>query len=501
MTRTPRIGTAAAIVAGGVLLSRALGFGRDVAMAVILGRTAETDLYQYAFTIPDFAFYLVAGGFLSITLIPILATRVEAGDEAGRNGAFTAVFRTVGIILGLLTLAAGILTPNLVDLVFPEVVGEAARRLVAMTRLALVLQVLFALGALFSAVQFTYRRFVIPTLGPIVYNAGIILGGLLGNATGAPTPEAFLVGGVVGASLGSFGLQWWGARRLGLRFVTPQPHDPAVGEYLTLALPLMVGQTVIALDEQWPRAFGQFGADGTAAGLQYARRLMMLPVGVIAQAAGVAAYPYLAGLAARGDDEGLRRTVDRSVRTGLVIAVPVTLVVVVLAPVWVRLALQYGAFTPDDTAVVAGLLAIYATATPFWVVHQVITRAFYAQRRMWTPVIVGTTVTLVTIPALFFVAGDGTGIATVSAAAVATYAVGIAVAWYRAVPSAERDVIRSFAGRMAAAIGLAVVAALAVVRIDPVAAMTAAILVFLGSGHVLGVEEIPALLRRLLRSR
>jgi putative peptidoglycan lipid II flippase len=306
---------------------------------------------------------------------------------------------------------------------------------------------------------------------------------------------------VAGALVGSFGLQWWGARRLGLRFIAPRPHDPAVREYLTLAVPLMVGQTVIALDEQWPRAFGQFGADGTAAGLQYARRLMMLPVGVIAQAAGVAAYPYLAGLAARGDGGGLRRTVDRSVRTGLVIAVPMTLVVVVLAEVWVRLALQYGAFTPDDTAVVAGLLAIYATVTPFWVVHQVITRAFYAQRRMWMPVIVGTSVTLVTIPALFFVAGDGAGIATVSAAAVATYAVAISIAWYRDVPSAERDVIRGFAGRMAAAVGLAVAVALALVRLDPVAAMTAAIVVFFGSGYFLGVEEIPALLRRLVRSR
>src|SRR5690606_24933894 len=127
-----------------------------------------------------------------------------------------------------------------------------------------------------------------------------------------------------------------------LRFTRPEPHDPAVREYLTLAVPLMVGQTVIALDEQWPRAFGQFGPEGTTAGLQYARRLMMLPVGVIAQAAGVAAYPFLAGLAARGDEAGLRRTVDRSLRAGLVVAVPVTLVVVVLAPLWVRLALEWG---------------------------------------------------------------------------------------------------------------------------------------------------------------
>lgn len=502
MSSRPRIGTAAAIVAGGVLLSRALGFGRDVTMAVILGRTAETDLYQYAFTIPDFAFYLVAGGFLSITLVPILAAHVEREDAPAVDRAFTAVFRTVAVILGAITLAAVLASGALVDLVFPEVTGDEAGRLVTMTRLALVLQVLFALGALFSAVQFTHRRFLIPTLGPIVYNAGIILGGLIGNATGSPSPEAFLLGGLAGALVGSFGLQWWGARRLGLRFTKVERGDPAVREYLTLAVPLMVGQTVIALDEQWPRAFGQFGPDGTTAGLQYARRLMMLPVGVIAQAAGVAAYPFLARLAARRDDSQLRQTVDRSVRVGVVVAVPVTFVVVLLAPVWVRIALQYRAFTPADTLIVAPLLAIYAVATPFWVVHQVITRAFYARKQMWTPVLVGTAITAVTIPALVVVGGNGVGIASVSAAAVAVYATVIALVWYRPAPPAERWAMGAFGVKVTGA-GLAAAGLGAAVgwRFGAVAATVAALAIYGGVGYLLAIEEIPALTRRLLRSR
>lgn len=495
------IGTAAAIVAGGVLLSRVLGFGRDLTMAVILGRTAEADLYQYAFTIPDFAFYLVAGGFLSITLIPILAARIESGDDASRDQAFTAVFRTVSMILGVLTLTAAVATPLLVEVVFPQVTGEAATRLVSMTRVALLLQVLFALGALFSAVQFTYRRFVVPTLGPIIYNAGIIIGGLVGSLSGSPSPESFLIGGVIGAAVGSFGLQWWGAWRLGIRFARPEARDPAVREYLTLALPLMVGQTVIALDEQWPRAFGQFGPDGTTAGLQYARRLMMLPVGVIAQAAGVAAYPYLAGLAARGDEAGLRQTVDRSIRTALVISVPVTLIVVMLADVWVRLALQWGAFSAADTAIVAPLLALYAVVTPFWVVHQVVTRAFYARRQMWTPVVVGTAVTLLTIPALVVVAGDGAGIAGISAAAVAIYGMAIAVVWYRGVPAAERQEMRRFALRMLSAVTLSAAVGVVASRIGDVVATAAAISAFVAAARLLGIDEVAAVLRKLLRSR
>ena len=73
MTRTPRLGTAAAVVAAGVLLSRVLGFVREIAIAALIGRNAEADLYIYAFRVPDFLFYLVAGGFMAITLVPILA--------------------------------------------------------------------------------------------------------------------------------------------------------------------------------------------------------------------------------------------------------------------------------------------------------------------------------------------------------------------------------------------------------------------------------------------
>ncbi|MDX1448498.1 MAG: lipid II flippase MurJ, partial [Acidimicrobiia bacterium] len=245
------------------------------------------------------------------------------------------------------------------------------------------------------------------------------------------------------------------------------------------------------------RAFGQFGPDGTTAGLQYARRLMMLPVGVVAQAAGVAAYPFLAGLAARGDDAGMRSTVDRSLRSSLVISVPVTIVVVLLAPVWVRLALQWGAFEADDTRVVAPLLAIYSLAIPFWVMHQVITRAFYARRKMWTPVVVGTTITAITVPALFLGAGDGAAIASISASAVAAYAVAITLVWYRSVPGHDRVVMSRFAMRFVMAVGAAVVVGGLSLRVSAVLATVLATAAFVGGGAAMGIDEIPALVRKL----
>lgn len=506
MNRPARLGWAATVVAVGVLLSRILGFVREIAIATLIGRNAEADLYIYAFRVPDFLFYLVAGGFMAITLVPILARRMEHDDARSVNEAFTAVFRFVVAALSTLAIIGFLATSSIVDVVFPEVTGSDADRLVNMTRIALVLQVIFAAGALFSAAQYASKKFLVPTLGPLIYNAGIILGGITGAAVGEPTPEAFLWGGLIGAAIGSLGLQWWGASRVGVRVTSGVSwSDPAVGEYLRIAAPLMVGQSVVALDEQWPGLLGQFVDTGIASGLNFARRLNMLPVGVIAQAAGVAAYPFLARLAERGDETELRATVDRSVRSALAIGALATGLVVSLREPLVALAFEYGSFGQADTRIVASFLLLYALSIPFWVVHQVVTRAFYAKRQMWTPVIIGTATTALTVPLLVIALNElgGEGIALVSSLSVATYALVIALRWYR-----------TDAGRLLLHLGkvsvAAVVAGLASTAVDyllldfslPDALRLAiggfiGLTIYVGMARAIGIDEVTAFVRKV----
>lgn len=435
---------AALVVSAGILLSRILGFGRDVVMAALLGRTEEADLYAEAFLIPDYLFFLMAGGYLSITLVPILSRYHAAEDQAGAQAAFTAIFKAVGALLVVLTVGAVLTAPQITDLVFPEVPDP--ERLAGLTRIALFSQIFFGLGTLYMAAQYARQRFLIPTLAPLIYNLGIIGGGLIGAAAGDPSPEAFLWGGLAGAAVGNFALQWWGAGRAGMRLARGVPiRHGAIGEYAAMAIPLMIGQTAVALDEQWPRVFGQFVSEGATAGLSYARRLNMLPVGVLAQAAGVATYPFLAKLFAEGRDAELRYTVARTVKTGLLVALPVSAAVVALARPAVRAAFQYGSFGAADTEFVFPLLGVYALSIPFWVAHQIYTRGFYARRRMWLPVIVGTLVTAVTIPSAYLAArqAGAIGVAAVSSASIAIYTLAIALAWhgqYRGNPIEMRPV-------------------------------------------------------------
>jgi putative peptidoglycan lipid II flippase len=318
---------------------------------------------------------------------------------------------------------------NLVDLVFPEVPDPA--RLVSLTRLVLPAQVFLVLGALLMAVQYTHKRFVIPAAAPLVYNLGIIIGGLIGWAAGDPSPEAFLLGAVAGAAIGNFGMQWLGARRTGTWFSSTPKRESAVGEYLVLAIPLMIGQSVAVLDEQFVRFFGQFGDAGSTAALSFARRLNMVPVGVIAQAAGVAAFPFLASLAARGANDELIETTGRAARKTLFVAALATAGLIVLARPAVRLIYQYGEFTSADSEQVATLLTIYAFSIPAWGMHQLLVRHFYAKRRMWTPVLIGTAFSVAAIPAwlgLYELMGVE-GFALASTLVMVGYALGMLIAW------------------------------------------------------------------------
>jgi putative peptidoglycan lipid II flippase len=428
MSRPLKMGAAAGVVAASVLFSRLLGLGRESILATLIGVDAEGDLYRQAFLIPDLLNYLLAGAYLTITLIPILSRHLERDDPEAASRAFTSVFRFVGwAILGL-TALMWVAAEPLVSLIFGRVPDPD--RLVSLTRMVLPAQVFLVMGALLIAVQYTHRRFLLPALAPIVYNLGIIGGGLVGAATGEAGPEGFLWGAVIGSALGNFGLQWFGARSTNTWLRPLARGESSVREYLTLALPLMLGQSVAVLDEQFVRWFGQVEVGATAA-LSFARQLGMVPIGVIAQAAGVAAFPFLARLAAGDDQEGLTRTTGRAARNTVFVAAAATAALVVLARPLVRLLYQHGQFTEADSEVVAGLLVIYAFSIPAWGLHQILSRHFYAKRLMWRVVLIGTAGTLVAIPVwlgLYETMGVE-GFALASTLVMTGYAIALLVAW------------------------------------------------------------------------
>ena len=429
-----RMGIAAAIVAGGVLVSRMLGLVRQIVFAGVLGAGSTGDEYFVAFLIPDFLNYLVAGAYMAITLIPILTRRFAAGDEEDAWRAFWAVARPLAIGASALVIIAFPLVEPVLRGVEPGFtegqIGEATR----LTRIVLPAQIFFVLGQLLTAVQYARERFVIPTLGPIIYNVAIIVGGLIGTVgRDDPNADGFAWGALAGAFLGIFALQWWGARRAGLRMPTGSiRRHPAVRRYFALAIPLMLGQSLVVLDEQLGRTFGSLAEDGGISWLTFGRQTMLVPVGVIAQAAGVAAYPFLARLVAEGKLRELTQTVTRAIRYVVVFSLAAAAALVALALPAVRVLYQRGSFDAGDTIATAGALAFFALGIPLWGVQQILARGFYAREQMWAPVIVGTAATVVALPVYWGLheAMGVNGLALASTISIAVYTIALAAVWY-----------------------------------------------------------------------
>jgi putative peptidoglycan lipid II flippase len=423
------IGIAAVIMGVSVLLSRVMGLLRDKVISYIFGATGESDLYFAAFVIPDFINYLLAGAYFSITLIPLLAYYFDRDSDEGWRF-FSTVCTWVTVVIVLLTGVAMVLAPQLAHLAAPGLPPASLPRLAYFLRLVMPAQVFFLLGSCFTAILYLRKQFLAPALTPLIYNGMIIVGGLLLRHRGM---EGFCWGVLVGAFLGNLLIPYLAVRYGGgLRLRVSWSH-PGLSRFGVLALPLMIGQSIVVLDEQFLRVFGSLAGVGAISWLSYARRIMMVPVGVVAQAASVASYPFLAELAAKGDTERLQRTVNTALRNLLTLLIPLSVWMMVVAEPTIRLIFQQGRFTAADTQHTATLLRIFLAVVFCWGLQQLIGRAFYAQQDTLSPAVLGTLATLLSLPFFYLLAKhlQATGVALASAGSIALYTVALALWWRR----------------------------------------------------------------------
>ena len=393
-----RIGFAALLLAGSQLISRVLGFAREAVIAGLVGRGRATDAYNAAFQIPDILFYFLAGGALSIAFIPLYQ---RAKDERGEEAAQ----RFLATVLGTMTVAAALASAllwigaeALVALQFPRFEPEARALTTHLTRIVLPAQIFFIAGGIVRGALMAEGRFGSQAAAPIVYNLGIIAGGLVGAQTLGIA--GFAWGALFGAAAGSLGTALYEARgrvRLGFRVA---PFDPEFRRYLVVALPLMLGVTLITVDEWYDRYFGGLLTVGSIATLAFARRLMQLPVGLVGQAVATAALPAFSKLVEAGESarEELARLVLRTLQATTAVSVLLAVGTGALANALVRAVFVRGEFGPDDVQPVADALQLFCLGVPGWVVQTVAVRPFYARADMWRPMLLGTGFVVVAYP-------------------------------------------------------------------------------------------------------
>ncbi|MDR2726473.1 MAG: murein biosynthesis integral membrane protein MurJ [Deltaproteobacteria bacterium] len=462
LTSRHSLSAAALLMAASIFLSRLMGLARDKVISWQFGAGADTDVYVGAVGVPDFINYLLAGGYISMTLIPLLTARFRENEDDGWNFFSAALTWNTALACALCVLG-WVFAPELARLTAPGFSAGQLTRLAFYLRIVLPGQIFFLAGACLTALLYIRTMFAVPALTPLIYNGCIIVGGLvwpyLAGQEAAGGMTGYAAGVTVGAACGAFAMPlyaaWTGGLRLRLRF-----GHPLLRRYILLALPLMLGQSIVVLDEQLIRVFGSLAGEGTLSLLTYARRIMLVPVGVVAQAAGVAAFPFLASLAANDERTAFHATLGDALKRGLFAVLPLTAWMIAAAQPILGLIFEGGRFDVEDTAHGAPLLQLFLCGVPFWLVQQVIGRAFYAWQDTLTPAVIGTLVTLAVLPIYPCLARTwhGPGVAGLSAASIILYALILCLWWRRRFgPDAFAGLVRPalVCAGLAAAAGLA----------------------------------------------
>ena len=253
----------------------------------------------------------------------------------------------------------------------------------------------------------------------------------------------------VGACLGAFLLPCRVAAAGGLR-LSPVFRHPLLKRFLIMALPLMLGQTVIFLDEQFMRVFGSLVGDGAVSLLNYARRIMQVPVGLMGQAAAVASYPFLVSLLTNGEKERFDQTLSAALRASVGLIIPCALWMGVAAQPIMGVIFQGGRFGLAETVASTPLLQIMLAATPLWILYMVLVRAFYADGDTLTPATTGTVMTLLALPVYYWwaVPLGAWAIALTSAVSVSAYVLWLVAIWARRQGTGAFAGLLSLSGRV-----------------------------------------------------
>tara|TARA_B100000287_G_scaffold299203_1_gene282416 strand:+ start:1777 stop:3273 length:1497 start_codon:yes stop_codon:yes gene_type:complete len=384
------------IISIAYLSSRLLGFLREILLAKWTGVSTATDTFDLAFIIPDFLFYLSAGGYLAITIIPILSDLKQKNSE-NLNDYFLSLLYGLSIIFVFI---------SFIFFVFKNDIGSIleVQNLTLFSKVFAPIvfsQAFFFIGAILMSYQYFHNDFRYPALAPVIYNFSIIFFGWLNSSTPESTVYGFALGGFIGSVVGHFLIQVIGVKKNGLMFRLVSPKLKHVKEYLTVSLPLIVGQSIAVMDEQLFRVFGSFLSAGSVASFRYARRIALLPVGIVAQAVGVASYPTLSKLFVEKKFEELKTIIRTQLSSLLLFNAVMVLILIINSEEIISIVYERGKFSNADVMRVSSILKIVALGVIPWSLNQIVNRSYYVQKSYWFPVGIGTLATMATTITLF----------------------------------------------------------------------------------------------------
>lgn len=377
---------AAGILIITVIISRILGYGREVAIYTLFGQNYITDAYRAAFSIPDFIYMLLVGGALSAAIIPVFSAFIarDRVEEAWKS--VSIVFNYMLIFLLLATFLAYMYTEPLINLLAPGLPAEYSQLAVGLTHIMFMQTFFMVLNGFAMGILNSHNHFVAPAIGSLVYNMVIILVGIsfvkqLGIA-------AFSYGVVLGAAF-NFAVQIPALCRVGLKYhFSFDFRNEGFRQVVILMLPVLAGLGVVQLNLFVTQNLSSGLGAGTLSSLNLAQRIMNLPMGIFAVSIATALFPSLTAFIARGEMEKFKRTSSLGIRTVLLLGIPSSLGLIAIGEPLIRLLFQQGEFNSTNVTATYQFLVYYCIGLFAYSATQVINRSFYALKDTLTPVIV-----------------------------------------------------------------------------------------------------------------
>ncbi len=376
------------------MTSRILGVVREQVLAALFGAGNAMDAYNVAYRIPNLVRDLFAEGAMSSAFVPTFTRHLA---QAGKPSAWRLANNVINgliVITGILVVIGIVFAEPLVGLfagAYRAVPGKLELT-VSLTRLMLPFLTFVAVAAACMGMLNSLHRFFIPALSPAMYNVATITCALLlvplMPALGFPPIAGIAVGSLVGGAA-QLALQWPVLRREGYAYrPTLDWHDESLRRVLILMGPGTLGLAATQVNVFVNTVLATGEGTGAVSWLNYAFRLMYLPIGLFGISIATATLPAVSRHAADNDDAGVRTTVADGLSLMLMLNVPATVGLMVLAVPIVRVIFERSAFTAADTLATAAALQFYALGLVGYSIVRISSPVFYALQQNRTPVMV-----------------------------------------------------------------------------------------------------------------
>ena len=391
---TQRLARSAGVIGAATLTSRVLGLARDQTLAFLFGAGNAMDAFNVAYRIPNLMRDLFAEGAMNAAFVPTFTRTLTRRGRAAAWRLGAQLVNALIVVTGLLVLAGILYARPLTELLAGDYAAAPGKLelTVALTRIMLPFLTLVAVAAALMGMLNSLNRFFTPAIAPATFNVGI----LLGAAVFVPLAPRFgfepIVGIAAGMMLGGVGqiaVQVPALLREGYRHrLALDPADPGLREILRLIGPGTLAGAAAQINVLVNTILATGEGTGAVSWLAYAFRLMYLPVGLFGVSIAAAALPAVSRSAARDELDGMRRTISGALRMMLMLAVPATVGLIVLAAPVVGLIFERGSFSGADTAATAAALACYAPGLLGYAAVRIAVPCFYALGSSATPTLV-----------------------------------------------------------------------------------------------------------------